>query len=158
MPRTLPLLFALLLLLLPAGAPAVEEPRLSAGQTVYVPAYSHVFSGDRALPFNLAVTLSIRNTDPVRPITLLAADYHAESGKLVRRYLEQPLVLAPLAATRVFVQEKDESGGFGASFLVRWQAGQEVNAPVVECVMIGARGGQGISFISPGRALAPPPR
>jgi hypothetical protein len=37
---------------------------LSTGQTVYVPIYSHIYSGLKGRPFNLAATLSIRNTDP----------------------------------------------------------------------------------------------
>ena len=36
---------------------------LSKGQTIYVPAYSHIYSGDRERPFLLTVTVSIRNTD-----------------------------------------------------------------------------------------------
>ncbi len=44
------------------------EYRLSKGQTVYVPVYSNVFSGPKKLPFHLATTLSIRNTDLTNPL------------------------------------------------------------------------------------------
>lgn len=123
------------------------------GQTVYVPAYSHVFSGDRGLPFNVATTLGIRNTALDESITVVSADYYNSHGKLVKRYLEKPMVLAPLASTEIFIKERDEHGGFGASFIVTWQAKSVVTEPVIECVIIGAKSGQGISFVSPGRVI-----
>jgi ABC-type oligopeptide transport system substrate-binding subunit len=46
-----------------AAVCANADVQTGKAQTLYVPAYSHVFSGDRALPFNLAVMLVIRNTD-----------------------------------------------------------------------------------------------
>lgn len=143
----------LLALLFAGTAFAMTSPPPTSGQTVYVPVYSNVFSGDKALPFNLANTLSIRNTDPQATIRVLAADYHDSDGKLLREYYEKPVVLGPLASTSIFIREKDTEGGFGAHFIVRWQADAEVNQPIIECVMIGARGGQGISFVSPGQVL-----
>ena len=38
---------------------ALAETPQFKGQTVYVPVYSHIYSGDRELPFYLAATLSI---------------------------------------------------------------------------------------------------
>ena len=136
-----------------AGNGRAAELRQAAGETVYVPVYSNVYSGDRALPFNLAATLSIRNTSTGESITLLGADYYDSAGRLLRRYVVTPVVLGPLASTKVFIPEKDSSGGFGASFIVRWRAAKKVSAPVIECVMIGARSGQGISFVSPGQVI-----
>jgi hypothetical protein len=135
------------------GWPASSEIRLSKGQTVYVPAYSNVFTGPRRLPFPLATTLSIRNTDLSASLRVTAIDYYDTNGKLVRRYLERPLTLGPLASTYIHIEEKDNSGGFGASFIVRWGADRAINAPVIECVMIGATSGQGISFVSPGQEI-----
>lgn len=134
-------------------ASADSPAGLSAGQTLYVPVYSNVFSGDRGLPFNLAVTLSIRNIDIHNAITLRSIEYHDNDGRLLTRYIEAPVVLKPLASTHVFIKESDEDGGFGANFIVRWAAKKQVNAPIVESVMIGARSGQGISFKSQGRVI-----
>jgi len=130
------------------------EARLSKGQTVYVPVYSNVFSGPKQLPFQLAATLSIRNTDLANSLRVSTIDYYDTNGKLVRRYLNKPIALGPLAATYVHIEEKDVSGGFGANFIVRWDAPRVVNAPIVECVMIGATSGQGISFVSPGQEIS----
>lgn len=135
------------------GWSASSDIRLSKGQTVYVPAYSNVFSGPRKLPFQLAATLSIRNTDLSASIRVTSIDYYDTNGKLVRRYLEKPLVQGPLASTYIHIEEKDVSGGFGANFIVRWGADRVINTPIIECVMIGATSGQGISFVSPGQEI-----
>ena len=139
-----------ILLVLTVSTAAAE---LSTGQVVYVPIYSHIYSGDREHPFYLAATLSIRNTDPKHAITILSVDYYDSKGKKLRSYLDKPIKLGPLASTRYVIKESDKSGGSGANFIVQWQSGTKVNAPVIESVMIGTKTQQGISFISPGRVI-----
>lgn len=128
-------------------------PTLSTGQLLYVPVYSHIYTGDKERPFNLAVTLSIRNTDPRGSLRLTAVDYYDTDGHLVRHYLDVPVEMKPLSSIRYVVAEKDIKGGSGANFLVRWEAAEPINAPVVESVMIGAQSGQGISFTSQSREV-----
>ncbi len=123
------------------------------GQTIYVPIYSHVYTSNDARPFNLAVTLGVRNTDSSAPIILNSVRYYNSDGRLVRDYQERPVRLAPLAAAEYFIRERDTSGGLGASFLVEWVAEQDVSVPVVEAVMIGTASTQGISFITEGRVI-----
>ena len=65
------------------------EIALTRGQTVYVPVYSHIYSGDTERPFLLTAIVSIRNTDPRVSIVLTAVDYYDSEGKLVRKYLEK---------------------------------------------------------------------
>lgn len=132
---------------------ASAEYRLSKGQTLYVPVYSNIFSAPKKIPFNLATILSIRNTDMSNSIKILAADYYDTRGKLVRKYYRQPITLAPLESTDIFIPEDDTAGGTGANFIVRWNSQKEVNVPIIECVMIGMKSGQGISFVSPGREI-----
>jgi hypothetical protein len=127
---------------------AATEFRLSKGQTLYVPVYSNVFSGPKSRPFPLATTLSIRNTDLAASFRVTSIDYYDTNGRLLRRYLEKPVPVGPLASTYIHLEEKDVAGGFGANFVVRWEAERVINAPTVECVMIGATSGQGISFVS----------
>lgn len=126
---------------------------LSQGQLLYVPVYSHIYIGDKERPFNLAVTLSVRNIDPRQGLRLTRVDYHNTEGVLVRHYLPAPLNLPPLASTRYVIQEKDTEGGSGANFLVRWEGASAMNPPVVEAVMIGTQSGQGISFTSQAREI-----
>lgn len=134
---------------------AGAEVRLAKGQTLYVPVYSHVYTGDRALPFNLAATLGFRNVDPASPITVTRVDYHDSNGRLVKRFLAGPLKIPPQGSTSFYLKERDTSGGFGAHFIVAWESAREINEPIVESVMIGARSGQGISFVSPAREIRP---
>ncbi len=146
----------ILLTLLPLycqAAIASTEFRISKGQTLYVPVYSNIFSAPKKIPFNLATILSIRNTDMSNSINILAADYYDTKGKLVRKYIQRPMILAPLESTDIYIPEDDTSGGIGANFIVRWSSQKEVNVPIVESVMIGMKSGQGISFVSPAQEI-----
>ena len=134
-------------------APARADMRLFKGQTVYVPVYSHIYSGDREQPFYLAATLSIRNTDLKHEIKLTAVDYYDSEGKFLKHYLDTPLLLNAMATKRYVVPESDKSGGSGAKFIVRWQSDQPVAEPLIESVMISTKTQQGISFTSRGRVL-----
>ena len=133
--------------------PSTAGIRLANKQTVYVPVYSNIISGPRKRPLHLEATLSIRGTDPSASLRITAIDYYDTNGRLVRRFLDRPRTLGPLASTDVHIEEKDVSGGFGANFIVRWEADRIINAPIIECVMIGVAGGQGISFVSPGQEI-----
>ncbi|MHB8988409.1 MAG: DUF3124 domain-containing protein [Desulfobulbia bacterium] len=146
-------LFALLLSV-PMTAYADGAMDLSKGQTVYVPAYSHIYVGNRERPFLLTITLSIRNIDAKNPVTITAADYYDTKGKRIRKYLEQPVSLGPWESIRYIVPQKDKSGGSGANFVVEWSAEKDVNPVLVETIMIGAESQQGISFTSRGQAIS----
>jgi hypothetical protein len=121
------------------------------GRTVYVPVYSHLDYLIEGRVYTLSATLSVRNTDAARPITVERVDYFNSDGRLVQRFLEQPRVLAPMASTEFIVEQKDTRGGAGANFLVDWSADGEVYEPVIEAVMLGTAGTQGVAFVGRGR-------
>jgi hypothetical protein len=127
--------------------------KIARGQTVYVPVYSHIYSVSSSQRMDLSATLSVRNTDQTYPIIITSVLYHDTNGKLIRKYLEQPVELRPLASTYFVVDQADTGGGAGASFLVEWVAQQKVTDPVIETVMINTMGNQGISFVSEGRVI-----
>ena len=130
----------------------VQDLKITAGQTIYVPAYSEIYySNDRTL--NLTITLSIRNTDLTNSIVLTSVRYFDTHGQLVREYLSQPKRLGPMASSSFFVETSDRIGGIGANFIVEWVAEQSVYEPVVEAIMIDTSGNQGISFVSTGRVI-----
>jgi len=126
------------------------------GQRLYVPAYSHVYH-QKGAPYFLTVTLNIRNTDAENEIVVSSVRYFNTGGKEVRSMLSKPLRLGPLAATEFVIERDDKAGGSGASFIVDWQAGTEVNQPLVETVMIDTKGQQGISFIAQAVVLSEEP-
>jgi len=147
------LLVALVWILTPVNLSA-EDIKLSSGQTVYVPIYSHIYSGVKGRPFDLAATLSIRNTDPQYPITLVSVKYYDSDGKLVEDHiLKKPKQLDALVSARYVITEGDKTGGSGANFIVVWKSHQNVNPPIIEAVMIGTHSGQGISFTSRGQVI-----
>ncbi|MBL7181265.1 MAG: DUF3124 domain-containing protein [Pseudomonadota bacterium] len=134
-------------------AMAELEIRHSKGQTVYVPIYSHIYTGDKEYSFLLTATLSIRNTDTANKITILAVDYYDSNGKLLKKYLETPIALNALASSRYIVKESDKEGGSGAKFIIQWKSAHSVSPPVIESIMIGTRTQQGISFTSRGQVI-----
>jgi hypothetical protein len=136
-----------------AGASVEPEWKAVMGQTIYVPIYSHIYISDKSRSLNLAATLSIRNTDAHNPIRISSAKYFNSNGGLIRDYAARPLTVAPMASAEIVIAEKDTFGGSGASFVVEWSSGFRVMDPVVEAVMIGAAGQQGISFVSIGRVI-----
>jgi hypothetical protein len=140
----------LLTLLCTTSVPAEAEVILSKGQTVYVPVYSHIYSGPKSTPVQLDTILSIRNTDPASAITVIAVDYYDSEGKHIKNYLTEQVRLNAMASTRYIVQIYDKSGGSGANFIVKWQSKEKVNAPIIEGIMTGHKG---ISFVSRGQAI-----
>src|SRR5262245_1785562 len=87
--------------------PVTGEIRISKGQTVYVPAYSNVYSGPKKLPYQLATTLSIRNVDPAARFKVTSIDYYDNDGRLLRRYLDAPMTIDPLGSYHIYLEEKD---------------------------------------------------
>jgi len=134
------------------------EPSLAtfapkAGQTIYVPVYTSVSVSDRPHNFNLAINLSVRNTDQKAPIILKSVRYIDDDGTPVREFTPKPLKVGPLASAHFYVNESDNSGGRGACFLIDWIADQPVTDAMVESVMVGTANTQGVSFTCNGRVL-----
>ncbi|MEE4314168.1 MAG: DUF3124 domain-containing protein [Desulfofustis sp.] len=148
-----PFVLSSLLILGPLLAAGADPTSKTTGQTVYVPAYSHIYHGNKDAPLLLSVTLSIRNVDQDNPITVSVVDYHETQGELLKQFIDTPLVLGPLGSERFIIPQNDRSGGSGANFIVVWQAESPVNPPIIETVMIGTQSQLGISFTSRGQAL-----
>jgi len=137
----------------PLPVNADEKIGLSDGQIIYVPAYSHIYSGNRETPFLLTVTLSIRNIDPNHQIKITIADYYETQGKLLKKYIDKPANLNPLESFCYVIPERDKAGGSGANFIVEWKSDKFVNPPIVESIMIGTKSKQGISFTFRGQTI-----
>jgi hypothetical protein len=144
------------------GAACLSEPghaegekRLSTGQTVYVPAYQSIAVSKKPRRLPLTTTLSIRNTDPERQITIVSVKYFAANGYLIKNLLEKPENIEPLAVMSFVPEEpKEKREEAETSFIVIWKAvGKEVSWPIMQTVMIGAAGQQGISFVCDGQVI-----
>ncbi len=133
---------------LDAPPPPPPRPDAIAGRT-YVSAYSHAYIGS-GQPVLFAITLSVRNVDPLRSLVVRRIDYHATDGARVRAMIEAPRTIPPLGTLEVFVDRDDESGGSGANFLVEWDMEPGGHRPLCEAVMLGSAGPVGYSFTSVG--------
>jgi hypothetical protein len=139
----------------PPGAIAVPSGN-DTRRLYYVPIYSHIYYRDPRSAFDLAATLSVRNTDPEHGLHLTRADYYDTHGRPLRAYLAQPRQLGPLETAEFVVPARDTAGGSGANFLVELSMDSAVTEPVVEAVMVGINGNAGVSFVSPGRLIRRP--
>ena len=102
---------------------------------------------------NLTATLSISNTNLEKDIVIHSIDYFSSNGKLLKSYLETPIVLKKFTSIRHVIKAKDISGGSGAKFIVIWKSKELVNAPLIEAIMISTQNQQGVSFVSRGPAI-----
>jgi len=119
----------------------------SLGQRLYVPVYSSIHAmEDRQL--DLAVTVSIRNTDATRPFRVEAVRYFGNEGQQRGERFAEPQVLGPMATVEVVIPQSKLSGDTGANLIVEWRSDAPVTPPVIETVMVGIRGTQGLAFSS----------
>lgn len=153
------LILTSLLLALCSGF-AIAETTLgrSAGQTLYLPIYSHIWHGDMTSDGQRARTLvsvsvSIRNTDPVRAIRVLSAQYYDTDGKKLKEYVTSPKIVGPMGTYELFVPRSDDSGGSGANFLIVWKSDAPASWPIVEGLHANLPAGRAIAFTSSARAL-----
>jgi len=120
------------------------------GATVYLPVYSHVYFGDQLRPFNLAVTISLRNPNVKGTMKVERVDYFNSYGQLVRKLIPAETTLGPLKTLNLKIRESDIEGGSGASVIIEWTSTEQGTPLIAESIMIGTAQGQGISFLSRG--------
>lgn len=137
-----------------AVVPGLADP--SGRRLYYVPVYSHIYFQDTTSAVNLAVTLSVRNTDPQRSLKLRRVDYYDTRGRPLHAYVPATRVLGPLETAEFVVHRNDVAGGSGANFLVEVASDSTATDPVVEAVMIGFSGNVGTSFVTQARLLRRP--
>ncbi len=141
----------------PAGA-SQQAPVRSTGQSLYLPVYSHIWHGEmdrkgeptRAL---MSVSVSIRNTDPVRPIRILSAQYYDTDGRKLREYIPAPRSVAPMGTVEIFVPRSDDTGGSGANFVIVWKSDVPASPPLVEGVHASLQAGRSVAFVTSARPM-----
>jgi hypothetical protein len=127
------------------------EPRI--GEVIYVPVYSHIFQGDKATKQPLSSTLVIHNVDPSKPIQVTSVRYYDHSGAEIEEYTDEPLKIRPFASANFVVGIGEDRGGVGANFIVEWQADEALASPIVQAIMSGGTGTQGLSFVTQGKVI-----
>jgi len=133
---------------------AAQEVRpLVKGQTLYLPIYSHMLYGNlgkagKASYVLLSALVSIRNTDAKRPLRVQSARYFDTHGKLLGERVPTPVQIPPLGTLELFVELNDASGGSGANFIIKWDADQAINPPLVESLHANMDGGKAVIFMT----------
>ncbi|QKS31352.1 DUF3124 domain-containing protein [Accumulibacter sp.] len=140
-------------------AEGIEAP--TRGQTVYVPIYSEVRHGNVAATGKTDVTLlsvlvSVRNTDPLNSIRVISANYYSTEGVLLRNSLPAPRVIPPFGTLELFVEQRENLGGSGANYAIKWDATVPVSQPTIEALHSRFQAGYSVAFISRGRAISEP--
>jgi hypothetical protein len=141
------------------SASAQEAAPLSAGQSLYLAIYSHLYHGDvhpkTGKPSETLVSthVSIRNTDPASPMKVTGARYYNTDGKLLREFLPKPQMIPPLGTYELYVPRSDSSGGSGANFIIDWNAETRINPPIVEALHADIREARTLLFITTARPI-----
>jgi len=139
---------------LPSTATHAQEVRtLIAGQSIYLPIYSHMLYGNlgksgRASQVLLSALVSISNTDARRPLRILSARYYDTHGKLLGERVPAATILPPLGTLELFVELNDASGGSGANFIIKWDSDAPINPPLVEALHANMDGGKAVIFMT----------
>ena len=122
---------------------------LDTGRT-YLSVYSSIYSLSEHKTHDLTATVSMRNVHPTDTVYLTQADYFNTDGDLVKHYLQFPILIEPLETLEIVINERDRTGGTGATFIVHWSADSTIPPPYFEAVMISTPGSQGLSFTTKG--------
>lgn len=128
----------------------IDRSVLELQKKVYVPIYSDIYYVDSHHTFSLTATLSIRNTSFRDSVYIFSVDYYNSLGKKIRQFNESTLLIKPMESVEFVVENKDDTGGVGANFVVDWGAKKRSPPPFIQGVMIGTTGQQGISFTTEG--------
>lgn len=126
----------------------IDTTTLLNKHAVYVPIYSHLYTGDGTSALNLSATLSVRNTSYTDSFYVTDVAYYGSQGEVLKKYINKVVLLKPLASIEFVVERMEAQGGAGANFVVTWGASATRSAPLIQAVMNEL--GSGISFVTEG--------
>ena len=126
-----------------------NKDSLEFGKT-YLSIYSQIYSISEHKTHNLTAMVSLRNTSDLDSIYILKAEYYDTHGVSVRKYVNQPIYLAPMETTEIIIDETDVTGGTGSNFIFEWKIPKGCSEPLFEGIMNSTMGQQGLSFTTQG--------
>lgn len=131
----------------------IHRSALKYFESDYVPVYSDIYHRDGTRRFSLTTTISIRNTSLADSAYILKATYYDSYGDKLTEYIDSTILLSPLESIEFVVEEVENIGGAGANFIINWGARKYSNQILIQSVMIGSYGQQGISFLSESKKI-----
>ena len=132
----------------------LDTTALKYKETVYVPVYSDIYHLDGTKRFLLTTTVSIRNISLKDSAYVLNAVYNDSYGKQLRSFVSKSILLKPLESIEYVIEDAEDKGGAGASFIIEWGGSKNSNQMLIQSVMIGTSGQQGISFTAKGEVIS----
>jgi len=132
----------------------LDTATLKYKETIYVPVFSDIYHLDGTKRFLLTTTVSIRNISRKESAYVINAVYNDSYGKQLRTFATTPILLKPLESIEFVIEDKEDKGGAGASFIVEWGGSKYANQMLIQAIMIGTTGQQGISFTSHGEIIS----
>ncbi|WP_320052925.1 DUF3124 domain-containing protein [uncultured Acetobacteroides sp.] len=127
---------------------SISFSSLPIKKRAYVPIYSHIYHISGAKKLLLTATLSIRNTSSTDSIYIQNVSYFDSEGAPLKTYIAKTIAIKPMSAIELVVEDKEDKGGAGASFTVSYGYNNPKTKPLIQAVMIGTAGQQGISFVT----------
>lgn len=131
----------------------IDSRYLNYYESVYVPVYSDIYHRDGTKRFLLTTTVSIRNNSLLDSAYIFSATYYDSYGKELHEYIDSAILLSPLESIEFVVKEVEDVGGAGANFIIDWAAKKYSDQLLIQSVMIGSYGQQGISFLSDSKVI-----
>jgi lysine/ornithine N-monooxygenase len=132
----------------------LDTAALKYKEIVYVPVYSDIYHLDGTKRFLLTTTVSVRNISLKDSAYVLNAVYNDSYGKQLRSFVSKSILLKPLESIEYVIEDAEDKGGAGASFIIEWGGSKNSNQMLIQSVMIGTSGQQGISFTAKGEVIS----
>jgi len=131
-----------------------DTAKLVYNETVYVPVYSDIYHHDGTKRFLLTSTVSVRNISLRDSTYVLNAVYNDSYGRLLRTFATSPILLKPFESIEFVIEDAEDKGGAGASFIIEWGGNEKSAKMLIQSVMIGTESQQGISFMTNGVVIS----
>jgi len=132
----------------------LDAATLKYKEIVYLPIYSDIYHLDGTKRFLLTSTASIRNISLKDSAYVLNAVYNDSYGKQLRSFVTKTILLKPLESIEYVIEDAEDKGGAGASFILEWGGTRYSGQMLIQSVMIGTAGQQGISFTTKGEVIS----
>jgi hypothetical protein len=153
MKRLLVIIFIFLFSFTLSYSSKIAAAELSTGSTIFVPVYRGFYQiyGTTRDSYALTSTLFLFNIDSKQGVEILSIDFYDSSSKLLKKLIEQPLLVKPRHSTEITLQPRNQPEEDCASYLtIRWKSAKPANTPAAEVLMVGQVMNRGVSFTARG--------
>ncbi len=131
----------------------IDKSEMKYQDIIYVPIYSDIYVDEVNQSTLISATLSIRNTSFSDSLFISNISYYNTEGELVRNYIDNSIILPPMATVNYVIEREDDTGGPGANFIVSLSAKKSNVKPLIQAIMIGKTGNKAFAFDTDGYSV-----